>query len=284
MSDSMASPPDDSTRTQGFATIPRSMLHDPGVPRDAKLVYLVLSSHVGGNHSAWPSHRRLADLLGMSVSTVKRQLGWLRAMGYIDWQARIGDNEARITNEYVLLAGSTPSPGKRPSSHRAMGSTGPTPGPHRPTPQSSESDPLAPSDLAEEESLNESHLNEKPISSEVATRRSDVESICGHLADRIEANGSKRPAVTQRWRESARRLLDIDGRTEQQVHSAIDWCQGDEFWRSNILSMPKLREKYDQLRLAAARGQPNGHKPSTTDQRVADALALADRLQRKALA
>jgi hypothetical protein len=31
----------------------------------------------------------------------------------------------------------------------------------------------------------------------------------------------------------------------------IRWCQADEFWRGNILSMPKLREKYDQLRLKA---------------------------------
>lgn len=29
------------------------------------------------------------------------------------------------------------------------------------------------------------------------------------------------------------------------------WCQGDEFWRSNVQSMPKLREKFDQLRLKA---------------------------------
>jgi hypothetical protein len=48
-------------------------------------------------------------------------------------------------------------------------------------------------------------------------------------------------------------MLDRDGRTEQEVHGAIEWCQGDEFWRANILSLPKLREKYDQLRLQAQR-------------------------------
>lgn len=83
--------------------------------------------------------------------------------------------------------------------------------------------------------------------------RDDVEQICRHLADRIASNGSKRPTVTEKWRTSARLLLDADGKTATQVIAAIDWCQADEFWRSNILSMPKLREKYDQLRLAAAR-------------------------------
>lgn len=86
--------------------------------------------------------------------------------------------------------------------------------------------------------------------------RLDVERICKHLADRVEANGSLRPAVTAKWRESARLLLDRDGRTEDQVMKAIDWCQADDFWRANVKSMPTLRKQYDTLRLHAKR--PNG--------------------------
>ena len=83
--------------------------------------------------------------------------------------------------------------------------------------------------------------------------RVDVDRLCNHLADRIGSNGSNRPTITGRWRDAARLMLDRDGRTEQEIHGAIEWCQSDEFWRSNILSMPKLREKYDQLRLQAQR-------------------------------
>lgn len=85
--------------------------------------------------------------------------------------------------------------------------------------------------------------------------RDDVERVCQHLADAVEANGSKRPHVSDRWRTEARRLIDLDGRTPDQIIRAIDWCQSDAFWRANVLSMPKLREKYDQLRLAAEREQ-----------------------------
>lgn len=105
------------------------------------------------------------------------------------------------------------------------------------------------------------HLPPSPITSPVADApaeapsRADVDRICTHLADRIEANGSKRPTITKGWRDAARLMLDRDGRTEAEVAGAIDWCQRDEFWRSNILSMPKLREKYDQLRLQAQRQQ-----------------------------
>ena len=85
------------------------------------------------------------------------------------------------------------------------------------------------------------------------TPRPDVEQICEHLASAIEANGSNRPTITAKWRTSARLMLDKDGRTKEEIHGAIDWCQRDEFWRSNILSLPTLREKYEQLRLQAQR-------------------------------
>ncbi|WP_326678538.1 hypothetical protein [Streptomyces sp. NBC_01237] len=89
--------------------------------------------------------------------------------------------------------------------------------------------------------------------------RDDVERICTHLADRIEQNGSKRPTITKSWRTAARLLLDKDGRSEEQVHGAIDWCQNSDFWRSNVMSLPKLRDKYDTLRLQATRPTPGSN-------------------------
>lgn len=83
--------------------------------------------------------------------------------------------------------------------------------------------------------------------------RPDVDRLCTHLADRIVANGNRAPAITGKWRDAARLLIDKDGLTEEQVHAAIDWSQDSEFWRANILSMPKLREKYDTLRQQARR-------------------------------
>ncbi|OMC00334.1 hypothetical protein A5733_04280 [Mycobacterium sp. NS-7484] len=78
-----------------------------------------------------------------------------------------------------------------------------------------------------------------------------VETLCARLRDRIVDNGSRRPTITERWRREARLLLDRDSRDLTKALNLIDWCQQDPFWRKNILSMPKFREKYDQLRLAA---------------------------------
>lgn len=96
---------------------------------------------------------------------------------------------------------------------------------------------------------------DKDSSSEVADApiRPDVLSLIEHLDRRIAENGSKLPSRSKKNLDAARLLMDRDGRTVEQVRAAIDWCQGDDFWRSNILSMSKLREKYDQIRLAALR-------------------------------
>jgi hypothetical protein len=102
-----------------------------------------------------------------------------------------------------------------------------------------------------------------------APPRDDVERLCAHLADRVTANGSKPPVIDKRWRDSARRMIDIDGRAEDKAHLLIDWSQQDDFWHRNILSMPTFRRQYDKLRLAAIaewekkkRPARNGHQPT----------------------
>lgn len=105
--------------------------------------------------------------------------------------------------------------------------------------------------------------------------RDDARRLCDHLAERVADNGNLRPAITQDWLTEARLLMDKDGRTEVQIHKAIDWCQTNTFWRKNVMSMPTLRDKYDRLRMeaederhAAANGGNSRHQPyrNPTDQ------------------
>lgn len=90
----------------------------------------------------------------------------------------------------------------------------------------------------------------KDLTSE-PTARPDVEELCTLLADLVERNGSKRPTITKAWRDAARLMLDRDERELDKAKNLIRWSQVDGFWRKNILSMPKFRQRYDQLRLAA---------------------------------
>jgi hypothetical protein len=81
--------------------------------------------------------------------------------------------------------------------------------------------------------------------------RPDVERLCALLADLIEGNGANRPPITKAWRDAARRMLDLDRRNPVKAEALIRWCQADEFWCTNILSMPTFRKQYEQLRLKA---------------------------------
>jgi hypothetical protein len=84
--------------------------------------------------------------------------------------------------------------------------------------------------------------------------------LCELLAQLVRENGSK-ATVTKDWLDAARRTIDIDKRTPEQLERMIRWCQNDEFWRGVVLSMPKLREKYDQMRLQALREVPRSSGP-----------------------
>ena len=122
-----------------------------------------------------------------------------------------------------------------------------------------------------------------PTSSEP---RPDVDALCTRLRDRIIENGNKEPAITKKWRTEARLLLDKDGREFDKALRLIDWCQQDSFWHSNILSMPKFREQYDQLRLKANqeyRSAAPASGPSKKEMAIAQAELLKENPDRELL-
>lgn len=100
---------------------------------------------------------------------------------------------------------------------------------------------------------------EQSSSSEIADAipdRDDVLELCNLLADLMVDNGNKRPTITKAWMTDARLLLDKDERDLEEAKHLIRWCQGDSFWRSNIMSMSKFRQQYDKLRLRREPAKP----------------------------
>lgn len=93
--------------------------------------------------------------------------------------------------------------------------------------------------------------------------------LCNYLADKIKANGNKVNSVGIRWHQAMDRLQRIDGYTPDQIRQVIDWCQKDEFWQGNILSAPKLREKFDQLKTKMFNER---NRPASTGNRATDRM------------
>jgi len=53
------------------------------------------------------------------------------------------------------------------------------------------------------------------------------------------------------WMRQCRLMRERDNRTPIEIETLIRWSQKDEFWRSNILSISKLRKQFDRLLLQA---------------------------------
>lgn len=67
----------------------------------------------------------------------------------------------------------------------------------------------------------------------------------------------KLPKLTE-WVKDMDLILRVDKRPPEIVRKIIDWCQQDNFWQSNILSVSKLRKQFDQLELKSNAEQNRG--------------------------
>ena len=224
-------------------------LHHSRASGSDKLVLLGIANHEGDG-GAWPSITTLAKYANISERSVQTCIRKLINIGEIVCHVNKGGNADtrgdRRPNRYEILVrcpkecdGSTKH-GVKQSAQR--GEAERTDG-VKPTAERGE----AGFTLTIHEPSIEPSFNPR-------TYGDENHHACNLLADLIEANGSKRPAVTDKWLSDMERLNRIDQRSWEQITRAIEWCQADDFWRGNIMSPAKLRKQYDQLRLAAQRG------------------------------
>jgi hypothetical protein len=86
--------------------------------------------------------------------------------------------------------------------------------------------------------------------------------LTNHLIDLMQMNNPnvKIPAILDKWNDEMEKLERIDKYDYMQIRSIIDWCQQDSFWKGNILSVPKLREKIGTLvmQMQRPKGGSNG--------------------------
>jgi hypothetical protein len=185
--------------------------------------------------------KRLGGLAGMSADLVTDLVALLEAAEILRVEERYHDNQ-RIENEYVLTE---PTP---------LATTGHPLGHDRPPyPGDSQSESSREELEEEKDSLRSSSRGvskvEKPQSD-----RQDVDALCMRLAALMRANDPKAKIPDtegkwKRWQDAARLLIDRDERHFEEAVVVLEFSQADEFWKTNILSMPTFREKYPQLRL-----------------------------------
>ncbi|MBF4613768.1 hypothetical protein [Curtobacterium sp. VKM Ac-1376] len=204
--------------------------------------------HIDENEVAWwpASSAQIGEEVGLSEKQVDRATKDLRDGGFVESvEHRIGGNWDHTKSWRPLVrAGSPDSPNS--------GNRSPEFGDRKPRNRGQEApnsgNPSSIKKLQEE-------VQEGSPSDAAATDQGafsdDVIYLCDLLAELIRANGNKVGTVGVTWWSAGDRLMRLDGYTREQVEWVMRWSQTDEFWQGNILSMPKLREKFDTLKTRA---------------------------------
>ena len=186
------------------------------------------------------------------------------------WQFK-GWEKYQPTREQIMEARDREAERKRKYRESQRRPSGTTPGPTEGHQQESEPpdptrpDPTRPS--KEEPNGSSPKIEERP----------DIDKVIGGFSEMLKANDVKhKPGQT--WRNSARLLIDRDGYTPDQILYVARYATGDEFWKSNILSLPKLREKFEALKIKAQAA--NNPQPQRMDHSARAKAKEADMLAR----
>lgn len=88
--------------------------------------------------------------------------------------------------------------------------------------------------------------------------------IAGYLAESIHEHTPTAKVDPDGWSKHVDAALRLDGRTPDQLRRVIDYAhrnRADLFWRANLLSGKKLRERFDQIWIKAqgSRAGPGAH-------------------------
>jgi uncharacterized protein YdaU (DUF1376 family) len=80
----------------------------------------------------------------------------------------------------------------------------------------------------------------------------------------------------QSWARQIDLMLRVDNREPERIEAVIRWCQQDDFWQNNILSISKLRKQFDRLEMQKnAKNKQTGNtnnRPSLNEQQWDDEL------------
>lgn len=106
------------------------------------------------------------------------------------------------------------------------------------------------------------------------------------LKSHILANNpnARTPSNLQKWASDFDKMIRLDKRPVPEIEAVMEFSQRDSFWKSNILSAGKLRDKYDQLYLKAKAKRASPTTPVTGDymkQRIARAMAADAERERR---
>jgi hypothetical protein len=76
-------------------------------------------------------------------------------------------------------------------------------------------------------------------------------------------------ADMQKWADDMRKLIENDKVDKRLAAEVMDWVTKDSFWKTNVMSAKKLREKFSELaiKMKASQNQKQPIQQQRTDPR-----------------
>jgi hypothetical protein len=231
--------------TTGFASVPRWIVNDEQISGNAKLVYLVLSSHSNEDGDVFPAHSRIATLAGISVSSVQRALRELREKRVVEWDQQDREHGGRTSNLYQLATTRRKAVGQGDRGGRSEGPGGSVRVTEEVEPLKENHGTLAAE--ASSESLFEVESTPKATKPK-GIPDPNVEKLAAGVVELLTENRiSARVDATAR-RISAR-ILGFPGVTVDEALEVARFATSDPFWRAHVVSFAALAKHYPKLRL-----------------------------------
>lgn len=228
-----------------YAIIPAKVRYDENLSANAKLLYGEITALANEKGYCWATNEYFSKLYGTSTKTISRWISNLCAIGYIKAEMiNSKDNKTGLIR-VLKVGGQFWGGGTKmsiPPGQKCL-------------------DPLD-KNVQYNNTINNKYTSQlfcEQKNSETQTKNkktfsqdSDSYLLAKYLEQNIRNNCpdfAKDENRRQRCAYDIDLMIRKDKLNPESIAEIIKWCQQDSFWKSNILSGKKLREKYLQLSL-----------------------------------
>lgn len=123
-------------------------------------------------------------------------------------------------------------------------------------PSSKTSAKTTPNQEQEQEQEQEDKNLSRPESKKPAFETDDLRFAEFFFAELLKLNPKHKKPNLDAWAKETRLMRERDGRTLREAAELVRWCISDPFWRTNILSVAKLRVQWDALTIKKNSAKP----------------------------
>lgn len=228
-----------------YAVIPATVRYDNNVVPSAKLLYGEITALCNEKGYCWATNDYFSKLYSVSKRTISTWIKSLCNAGYISAELVLDNSSQKVKMRCLkveanfdahLMKTSIPSRKKVPDPHEENFA------------ENNTINNISSSQIFEQSKINDNGIKNKKI----FEADSDPYLLAKFLENNITENNPKFPqseSQRQRWAKDFDLMIRRDKIDADDIAEVIEWCQRDNFWRSNILSGKKLREKYQQLKM-----------------------------------